>query len=85
MDSVAFQVPSTETLLILCSFLVALFVFAWPLDRTISCGLLAQILVGTIWGTPLTSWLQLDMQNTIRQVGYLGLILVVYEGKIKAG
>jgi Kef-type K+ transport system membrane component KefB len=80
MDALQYQEPSTTTLLILSSFLLALHIAAWPLDRLISCGLIGQILVGAIWGTPITSWLEIDVQDAVVQLGFIGLILLVYEG-----
>lgn len=80
MDALQYQEPSTTTLLILSFFLLALHVVAWPLDRFIACGLLGQILVGTIWGTPVTSWLDINTENAVVQLGFIGLILLVYEG-----
>jgi len=75
--------PYKETplpiLLPLSAFLLALHIFAWPLDKLVSCGLLGQMLVGTIWG-PVTSWLDLEIQDTVVNLGYVGLILLVYEG-----
>jgi Kef-type K+ transport system membrane component KefB len=80
MTALAYQEPLLEVLLPLSSFLLALHVVAWPLDRLVSCGLLGQVAVGVIWGTPLTSWLALDTEQTIVQLGYIGLVLLVYEG-----
>jgi Kef-type K+ transport system membrane component KefB len=79
MNALPYQQPLQETLLPLSSFLLALHIAAWPLDKLFSCGLIMQILVGIVWG-PLTSWLALDVQRTIVQLGYIGLILLVYEG-----
>ena len=80
MDALQYQEPSTATLLILSSFLLALHIIAWPLDHLISCGLLGQILVGAIWGTPVASWLEINTQEVVVQLGFIGLILLVYEG-----
>ena len=79
MNALPYQQPLQETLLPLSSFLLALHIAAWPLDKLFSCGLIMQILIGIVWG-PLASWLALDVQRTIVQLGYIGLILLVYEG-----
>ena len=50
-------------------------------DRLLYCGLVGQILVGIGWGTPGAYWLSLDVQNAVSQLGYLGLIVIVYEGE----
>jgi Kef-type K+ transport system membrane component KefB len=80
MNALAYHEPPLETLLPLSSFLIALHFVAWPLNRLFSAGLLGQILVGIVWGTPLTSWLDINTQQTIVQLGYIGLILLVFEG-----
>jgi Kef-type K+ transport system membrane component KefB len=81
MDALPYQEPPLGTLLPLIAFLLALHIVAWPLDRFFSAGLLGQIAVGIIWG-PLASWIELDVQSAIVQLGYIGLILLVYEGKL---
>jgi len=45
------------------------------------CGLIGQILVGVAFGIPGADWLAQDVQSTVMQLGYLGLILIVYEGE----
>ena len=69
-----------STLLPLLGFLVALHVVPWSLDHLLSAGLLAQIAIGVIWG-PLAELIGIDIQQAIRQLGYVGLILLVYEGR----
>ena len=81
MNSLPYTEPPLDALLPLSSFLLALHIVAWPLNRLFSCGLLGQIFVGTVWGTPVTSWLGIDMEKTVEQLGYIGLILLVYEGE----
>jgi hypothetical protein len=69
------------TILIQASFLVVLNGINWVLDHAIYCGLIGQILIGVAWGTPGANWLSPEVQNTVMQLGYLGLILIVYEGE----
>ena len=73
--------PSIATILIQASFLILLNSLNFLLDNLIYCGLLAQVFVGVAWGTPGAKWLDTEAEATITQVGYLGLILIVYEGK----
>jgi hypothetical protein len=54
------------------------------LDKLIYCGLIGQLLIGMAWRVPGANWLELDVQKTIQQLGYLGLLLLVYEGKSTA-
>jgi Kef-type K+ transport system membrane component KefB len=79
MNALPYKQPVQETLLPLSSFLLALHIAAWPLEKVFSCGLISQIVIGILWG-PVTSWLALDVQRTIVQLGYIGLILLVYQG-----
>jgi hypothetical protein len=51
------------------------------LDRIVYCGLLGQVLVGIAWGTPGAKWLTTHMEEVIVQLGYIGLILLVFEGR----
>jgi len=79
MNALPYQQPPEPILLPLAGFLLALHFVAYPLDKLFACGLLGQLVVGIIWG-PLASWLSLDIQRTVVQLGYIGIILLVYEG-----
>lgn len=72
--------PGIVTILIQASFLIVLNGINWVLDNAIYCGLVGQILIGVAWGTPGANWLSQEVQDTVMQLGYLGLILIVYEG-----
>ncbi|EDU48222.1 conserved hypothetical protein [Pyrenophora tritici-repentis Pt-1C-BFP] len=78
--SLPYHEPGIVTILIQTSFLLLLNVINAALDRLLYCGLLGQVLVGIAWGTPGAKWLSTNMEETIVQLGYLGLILLVYEG-----
>lgn len=82
MDEYRYYEPSLGVLLPLAAFPLLLHIVAWPLNKLISCGLLGQIVVGMIFGAPLTEWLEDWAYTTILQLGYIGLILLVYEGTI---
>ena len=72
--------PTTVTVLILTSFILFLNCAGWIIDNALSCGLVAQILLGVGWGVPGANWINVDAQKTILQLGYLGLLLMVFEG-----
>ncbi|KAH8602630.1 Sodium/hydrogen exchanger family-domain-containing protein [Bisporella sp. PMI_857] len=72
--------PEIVTILIQSSFLLVLNVVNSLFDKLIVCGLLGQVFVGVAWGTPGTRWLDVDFEDVVVQLGYLGLILLVYEG-----
>lgn len=79
MSSVAlpYHEPGIVDILTLSSFLN---VINSVLDDYLHCGLIGQILIGIAWGAPGAFWLSIPMQETIVQLGYLGLILIVFEG-----
>jgi len=73
--------PSITAILIYTSFLLLLNVINWAIDDVLHCGLVGQILVGVAWGTPGGRLLPREAEEVIVQLGYLGLILIVYEGR----
>ncbi|RLM00180.1 hypothetical protein CFD26_107868 [Aspergillus turcosus] len=79
-DALAYHEPGIQTILIQAGFLLALNWVNSLLDKLIYCGLIGQLLIGMAWGVPGANWLELDVQKTIQQLGYLGLLLLVYEG-----
>lgn len=79
-SSLPYHEPSIETILKQSSFLLLLNAANHVLDATIYAGLVGQILVGIAWGTPGGKILTPDAQEVIVQLGYLGLILLVFEG-----
>lgn len=79
--SLPYHEPGIITILILASFLLLCNIVNWALDRIVYCGLIGQILIGVAWGTPGAKWLDESIETTIVQFGYLGLTLLVYEGR----
>ncbi|KAG9958207.1 Sodium/hydrogen exchanger, partial [Aureobasidium melanogenum] len=80
LAALSYHEPDIVTILIQASFLLILNGINWVLDNVIYCGLVGQILIGVAWGTPGANWLSQEVQDTVMQLGYLGLILIVYEG-----
>ena len=78
--SLPYHEPGIVTILVLTSFLLLLNIINAVLDRVLYCGLLGQVLIGIAWGTPGAKWLSTEVEEVIVQLGYLGLILLVYEG-----
>ncbi|KAJ9115514.1 hypothetical protein QFC22_005273 [Naganishia vaughanmartiniae] len=72
--------PAIKDLLVLSSYLYLLSVFEWIAQYVLSAGLLGQILLGIIYGSPLAEWLDVQWQETFVVVGYVGLLLIVFEG-----
>lgn len=84
MWSFQYHEPSTTTALILVSFLYLLNVFGWLAQVLLSCGLLGQILLGIIYGTPLAGILPQSLEESLVGIGYVGLLLIIFEGELSA-
>ncbi|KAG5958171.1 hypothetical protein E4U58_005492 [Claviceps cyperi] len=78
--SLAYHEPGIFTIMIQSSLLILLNVINFLLDKFIYCGLIGQILMGVALGTPGLKWLESSVETAIVQLGYLGLLLLVYEG-----
>ena len=76
----AYHEPGIVTILILSSFFILLNVLNHIVDAKIFCGLVIQIIIGMIYGTPLAKWLELSTEKVFVNLGYLGLLLMVYHG-----
>lgn len=79
--SLPYHEPGIVDILIISSFLLSLTAVNWILDRIVFCGLVGQIFIGIAWGAPGAAWLTEELQQSIVQLGYMGLLLIVYEGK----
>jgi hypothetical protein len=78
--SLPYHEPGIVVILILTSFLLLLNILNATLDKLLYCGLLGQVLIGIAWGSPGAKWLSASIEETVVQLGFLGLILLVYEG-----
>ncbi|KAI2726472.1 hypothetical protein CBS147354_4187 [Penicillium roqueforti] len=76
----AYHEPPITTILNQTGFLVVLNLVNVCLDRLLYCGLIGQLFVGILWGTPGAKWFDRETETVIQQLGYLGLIMLVYEG-----
>lgn len=82
LASLPFHEPPIATILVQSSLLICLNVVNAILDNVLYCGLVGQILLGIAWGTPGANWLSSNVERAIVQLGYLGLLLLVYEGTL---
>jgi len=80
--SLPYEEPDIVTILIQSPFLLLLNVINYILDHTLYCGLLGQVFIGVAWGSPGGKLLSVHVEEVIVQLGYLGLILLVYEGSL---
>ncbi|KAI1857921.1 hypothetical protein JX265_010951 [Neoarthrinium moseri] len=78
--SMPYHEPGITDILVLSSFFLVLNVINSVLDKWLYCGLVGQVLIGIAWGTPGGKWLSSDLEHAIVQLGYLGLIMIVFEG-----
>ncbi|KAF5011995.1 hypothetical protein FDECE_1935 [Fusarium decemcellulare] len=79
-SSLAYHEPSITVIAILSGFLLLLNLINYGLDKIAYCGLIGQVALGIAWGTPGAKWLSREVEDAVMQLGYLGLILIVYEG-----
>ena len=70
-------------ILILVSFFFFLSLARWVSATAIQAGIIGQIVVGIIYGVPLANILQHNWQETFVSLGYVGLILIIFEGNWK--
>lgn len=75
----SYEPPSSAQLLFLSSFLLLLPAIGALFDK-LRARLIGQIVLGTVYGAPLASLLGLDWQMTLLSLGYVGLVLLVFEG-----
>ncbi|KAL0955288.1 hypothetical protein HGRIS_004178 [Hohenbuehelia grisea] len=75
--------PSIITVLVQSSFILLLNIINIALDQLVYCGLIGQVVLGVAWGTPGAQLLGEEAEHIIVQLGYLGLILLVYEGGLE--
>ncbi|KAK9461515.1 Sodium/hydrogen exchanger family-domain-containing protein [Lipomyces oligophaga] len=78
--SLPYAEPNIRTILIQSCLILLLNIVNFVLDKALYCGLIGQFLLGIAWGTPGANWLDGEAQNVFVQLGYLGLLLMVYEG-----
>ncbi|VUC33963.1 unnamed protein product [Clonostachys rosea] len=79
-SSLSYHEPSVVIIAILSGFLLLTNVVNYGLDKIAYCGLIGQVAIGMAWGTPGAKLLDSEIENAIMQLGYLGLILLVFEG-----
>lgn len=72
--------PDIISLLTLISFFFFLSSVGWVFNKAIRAGLIGQILIGIVYGTPVGDILATAWQETFMALGYVGLILIIFEG-----
>ncbi|TEY51856.1 hypothetical protein BOTCAL_0264g00120 [Botryotinia calthae] len=74
--------PGLDIVLPLSIFIFILNITRNLLDSFLYCGLIGEIIIGIISGMPITgtTFLSIEIQETVQYLGYLGLICLVFEG-----
>lgn len=75
-----YQEPDIISILVLLSFLFFLSALGWIFNKAIRASLIGQILLGVLYGAPVGNFLAIEWQQTFLALGYLGLILIIFEG-----
>ncbi|CEL09677.1 Putative Na /H exchanger family protein [Aspergillus calidoustus] len=81
---VQYHEPSIVQILVIISFFFFLSLAEWLSAKVIRAGIIGQIAVGIIYGKPLADILELEWQHTFIALGYVGLILIIFEGGLGA-
>ncbi|KAL2858571.1 Cation/H+ exchanger [Aspergillus pseudoustus] len=81
---VQYHEPSIVQVLVIISFFFFLSLAEWVSAKVIRAGIIGHIAVGIIYGKPLADILELEWQHTFVALGYVGLILIIFEGGLGA-
>ncbi|KAL2823274.1 Cation/H+ exchanger [Aspergillus cavernicola] len=76
--------PGIVEILIIVSFFFILSLAEWASAKIIRAGIIGHIVVGIVYGKPLADILEMDWQKTFLTLGYVGLILIIFEGGLSA-
>lgn len=76
--------PEIVDILILISFFFFLSVAEYASSKIIRAGIIGPIIVGIIYGRPVGNILHYDWQETFLYLGYIGLIIIIFEGGLTA-
>ncbi|KAF2202910.1 Sodium/hydrogen exchanger [Delitschia confertaspora ATCC 74209] len=72
--------PGIVDILIIVSFFYFLWISEYVSEKVIRAAIIGPIAVGLIYGEPLGNILHHDWQETFLYLGYIGLILIIFEG-----
>ena len=79
-SSVAYSPPTLRRILTAGSFLYLLNVAGSIMDSVLHAGLVVQIVLGMVYGPPLGDIILPQWITSFIDLGYVGLILIVFEG-----
>ena len=81
--SYSYVEPTIVSLLILSSFIYLLNAARYVAHQLFYAGLIGEILVGIIYAAPLANILKTEWEQTVLDFGYLGLLILVFEGGLE--
>ncbi|KAK6844069.1 Na+/H+ exchanger family protein [Apiospora arundinis] len=76
--------PGIVSILILISFFTFLWLSSKISGRLIHASIVGPIVTGIIYGPPLANILHSEWQDTFLYLGFIGLILIIFEGGLTA-
>ncbi|KAJ6622770.1 Sodium/hydrogen exchanger family-domain-containing protein [Mycena sp. CBHHK59/15] len=76
---VAYTTPNLPLILTVTSFLYLINVAEFVFTRFVNAGLLGSLFVGILFGSQVSDILPEPIQSTFITLGYIGLLLIVYE------
>ncbi|KAI0751687.1 hypothetical protein C8Q80DRAFT_1268885 [Daedaleopsis nitida] len=79
-QALSYEEPSLKHLLVLVSFIYITNAVRTAADYLFYAGIVAEIVSGIVYGSPLAALLPMDWETTFTALGYLGLVLVIFEG-----
>lgn len=65
---------------IVLSFIPFLSFSAWLAGKILRASILGPLVIGMVYGEPLSNILKQEWQETFLALGYIGLILIIFEG-----
>ncbi|KAL4786942.1 Cation/H+ exchanger [Aspergillus varians] len=83
-DFLQYHEPSIVQILVIISFFLFLSLAEWLSTKIVRAGIIGQVAVGIIYGKPLADILETNWQETFIDLGYVGLILIIFEGGLVA-
>ncbi|KAI1533491.1 KefB Kef-type K+ transport systems membrane component [Pyrenophora tritici-repentis] len=72
--------PEIVDILILVSFFTFLWISEYVSAKLLRAGIIGPVVVGIIYGEPLANLLHRDWAETFLYLGYIGLVLIIFEG-----
>ncbi|KKF95728.1 hypothetical protein CFO_g1937 [Ceratocystis platani] len=72
--------PNLVEILIFISFFFLLSISEWISSKVFKVGPIGQMIVGMLYGVPIGNILTIPMQQVFVGLGYIGLVLIMFEG-----